>query len=254
MPTKLKPVTLPYSSYHDLSSNTNKQDYRIFVGGIRAEQVASSPRPLILILDANWLFASVYEYIRTLSIFDPLIGDPVVVGIGYPTEDVNTLLQLRTRDMSPRQGNTGNVDQFLSFICQDVLAFLRSELGIESSYKILAGHSLGGAFALYSMAPSEASFDGYLASSPPVLGTVMENIDDYVQNLAATKETKLFISLGADEALQFPDISQGFPLLEKALEQYAPENLSHRSVIFEDENHSSITLAALTKGLRYLLA
>ena len=28
----------------------------------------------------------------------------------------------------------------------------------------------------------------------------------------------------------------------------------NRSVIFEDENHSSITMAALSKGLRYLLA
>jgi len=41
---------------------------------------------------ACYEFASVYEYLRTLSIFDPSAGDLVVVGIGYPTDDVNSLL------------------------------------------------------------------------------------------------------------------------------------------------------------------
>ena len=254
MMKSLNPVTLPESSYHDLVSTTNEQTYRVYIGGVRAGHVESSPRPLIFVMDGNWLFASTYEYIRTLSLFDPSIGGPVVVGIGYPTEDVNTLLQKRREDMSPRQGNMANVDHFLSFIWQDVMAFLESEFGITSNNKILAGHSLGGAFALYTLTLGEAGFDGYLASSPPVLDTVMEKIEKHIQNIALTKQTKLFTSLGADEASQFPDISQGFPVLTKALEQHAPDNLRYKQVIFEEETHASVTFAAFSRGLRYLLS
>ena len=223
------------------------------MGGIRYGQVEATPRPLIFVLDGNWLFASVYEYLRTLSIFDPSIGGPVIVGIGYPTDDTGTLLRLRKRDLDPKPGNINNVGQFLTFIIEDVLTFLQSELGIVPGKKILAGHSMGGSFALFAMGSKKAGIDGFLASSPPILGTVLEKIDQHVRNIAITKEVKLFCSLGADEAVKFPHISSGFPLLIEALEQFAPENLRYRHVIFEDENHSSITLVALSKGLRYLL-
>lgn len=249
----LNPVTLPDSSFHDLSAGTNNQTYRIFVGGIRPGQVQSTSRPLIFVLDGNWLFASVYEYLRTLSIFDPSIGAPVIVGIGYPTDDTNTLLRLRGRDLAPKPGNIKNVDQFLTFIMQDVLTFLQSELGIVPGKKILAGHSIGGTFSLFAMGSEKAGIDGYLVSSPPILGTVMENIELYIRNMPITKEAKLFCSLGADESVKFPHISSGFPRLIDALEQFAPENLRYRHVIFEDENHSSVTLAAFSRGLRYLL-
>lgn len=223
------------------------------MGGIRAPHEESFPRPLVFVLDGNWLFASVYEYLRVLSIFEPSLGDPLVVGLGYPTDDVSTLLQVRDRDMAPLPGNINNVDQFLSFICDDVLTFVQTELGIVPGRKILAGHSWGGTFPLYAMGVNKSGFDGYLASSPALPGTVLENIDEFIHNLALTKETRLFISVGSDEGLQFPEIIEGFPVLEKALAQHAPAKLSYRSIMFEDENHSSITMAALSKGLRYLL-
>ena len=223
------------------------------MGGIRPPHEESSPRPLVFVLDGNWLFAAVYEYLRVLSIFESSLGDPLVVGLGYPTDDVSTLLQVRDRDMAPLPGNINNVDQFLSFICDDVLAFLQTELGIVPGRKILAGHSWGGTFPLYAMGVNKSGFEGYLASSPALPGTVLENIGEFIRNLALTKETRLFISVGSDEGLQFPEIIEGFPVLEKALAQHAPAKLSYRSIMFEDENHSSITMAALSKGLRYLL-
>lgn len=254
MTAKLNPVLLPDSSYHDLSSTISGKTYRIFVGGIRPEHVESLPRPIIFLLDGNWLFASVYEYLRVLSIFDSSIGNPLVAGIGYSTDEVNTLLQLRAHDMAPLPDNINNVDQFLSFICEDVLIFLENELDIIPGTLILAGHSWGGSFPLYAMGTEKSVFDGYLASSPSIPGTVMEKIKEHVRNMPLIKETKLFTSVGSDEELQFPEVVEGFQDLVKALEQHAPDNLIYRSYCFEDENHSSITMAALSKGLRYLLA
>ena len=224
------------------------------MGGIRPEHVESSPRPIIFLLDGNWLFASVYEYLRVLSIFDSSIGNPLVVGIGYSTDEVNTLLQLRNHDLAPLRGNINNVEHFLSFICEDVLAFLQNELDIVPGRLILAGHSWGGSFPLYAMGTDKSVFDGYLASSPSIPGTVMEKIKEHVRNLPLIKETKLFTSVGSDEELQFPEVVEGFQDLVKALELHAPDNLIYRSYCFEDENHSSITATALSKGLRYLLA
>ena len=246
-------VTPPDSSYHDLSSSLNNLHYRIFVGGIRPDLRNTKPRPIVFVLDGNWLFASVYEYLRTLSIFDPSIGDPIVIGVGYPTEETPTLLQLRERDLAPLTTNMKNVDDFLSFINHDIVTFLSSEFGIRSNKKILTGHSWGASFTLYTLIAGQSDFTGYLASSPLIIGTMMENIDQYIKNLHLANATKLFSSVGTDEATMFPQIVEGFPHLEKALEQFAPENLAYRQFIFEDENHSSITLAALTKGLRYLL-
>lgn len=249
----LNPVILPDSSYHDLSSTLNSQLYRIFVGGVHPLYSDNSKRTLIIVLDGNWLFASVYEYLRILSIFDRSIENPIVVGIGYPTEDINLLLRYRERDLAPQKSNLHNVEQFLLFIYRDVLTFLQNEIGITSSKKILSGHSWGGAFSLYTMVSGNSMFDGYLASSPIIIGTAMEDIEQKIQNFPVKKETKIFFSLGSDESLQFADISLGCSKLRMALEQYAPENLRYRHFKFENESHSSVTLAALTKGLRYLL-
>ena len=167
---------------------------------------------------------------------------------------MNTLLQLRNHDLAPLPGNINNVEHFLSFICEDVLAFLQNELDIVPGRLILAGHSWGGSFPLYAMGTDKSVFDGYLASSPSIPGTVMEKINEYVRTMPLIKETKLFTSVGSDEELQFPEVVEGFQDLVKALELHAPDNLIYRSYCFEDENHSSITTTALSKGLRYLLA
>ena len=107
---------------------------------------------------------------------------------------------------------------------------------------------------MYAMGSEKSVFDGYLSSSPTILGTVMEKIHEHVRNMPLKKQTKLFISVGSDEELQFPEIIKGFQDLVKALKRHAPDSLNYRNCCFEDENHSSITITALSKGLRYLLA
>lgn len=247
------PVTLPDSAFYDLPSTVNHQNYRVFVGGVQSGTGATVPRTLVFVLDANWLFASVYEYLRTLSLFDPSIGNPVIVGIGYPGDETNMLLTYRERDLAPVPANTTNINNFFTFINHEVPEFLNTELGINADRKILAGHSWGGAFTLYAMAAKASTFTGYLASSPLILGTVMEEIEQFVENLSFEKPTKLFSSMGSDEKILFPQIALGFPRLEQALEQTTVKQLEFQLLVFAEENHSSITLTALSRGLRYLL-
>ena len=253
MVKSMNPVTLPDSIYQDLSLGRNNRVYRLFVGGLNSSSMHSAKRPIVVILDGNWLFASVYEYLRTLSIFDADILDPIVVGIGYPTDETQALLRLREGDLVPTKDNFAGIDSFSRFIVEDVPRHLENVFGITAGKTLLAGHSWGGAFALYMMASAKSTFDGYLASSPPILDTSLEQVDDFVKNLKFAKNTKLFLSFGACEGPNFADITEGVPLLNQSLDRHGPDNLQHRLIVLDDETHSSISLPAMSKGLRYLL-
>ena len=61
----------------------------------------------------------------------------------------------------PTKDNFAGIDSFSRFIVEDVPRHLENVFGIRAGKTLLAGHSWGGAFALYMMASAQSTFDGY---------------------------------------------------------------------------------------------
>ncbi len=247
----LERYTLPNCFFADLPSQQAKSDYRLFVGGYDPRESGSQPRDVIVVVDGNWLFPLVSEHLRMLSIFTPFDTQPLVIGVGYPTDNDSVIMALRNRDMA-LTGPTDSVEIFSHFILWQVMNWVQSELRVRVRNSYLAGHSWGGAFALLNLCNPDAPFSGYLASSPVITGTELEN------RLAGLgdreRPCKLFYSLGTEEHRLFPAVASSEVFLSSVLTARPPGQLNIGREVFQGEDHTSVATQAMAKGVQFLLS
>ena len=135
-----------------------------------------------------------------------------------------------------------------------LLSFIETELipKIESSYptngkRLLAGHSLGGLFAIYALTQKPNLFDGYLAFSP-----TFSHADGSVEKLADFLKTNpeldqfLYMNLGLETADSYRDL---FIESEDALKENAPPKL-RQSISYYSLPHPFIMMPGYAEGLR----
>lgn len=139
----LTPYALPNSHYADLTSAQNQRRYRLFIGGYDPRKKAESAHDVIIVVDGNWLFPIVTEHLRLLEIFRPSVSPPLVVGVGYPSDDDGLILAYRNQDMA-LSGATTIVELFLRFVREGVLKWVERQLHISVANSYLVGHSWGG--------------------------------------------------------------------------------------------------------------
>ncbi len=98
----------------------------------------------------------------------------VVVGVGYSgpdrraydyTPSVASVLPLAD---TAQPADSGGADDFLGFLLHELKPWLTGSFPIDVHRQTLAGHSLGGLFALYALFQYPAMFQTYLVSSPSV--------------------------------------------------------------------------------------
>lgn len=137
--------------------------------------------PVIYVLDANAIFATVADTAR-LQAFMPAwsgVAPAVVVGIGVPGDKLFDLpgryLDLTTLVPggmpSPSGGQpmaTGGADAFFAFIEQTVKPAVQARISVDRARQALFGHSLGGLFTLHTLFNHPEAFQSYIAVSPSV--------------------------------------------------------------------------------------
>jgi predicted alpha/beta superfamily hydrolase len=171
------PVCLPRTEAWTLAAQDGLL-YQVFMAW---PEVAAPPAgyPVIYLLDANALFATVVETIRMRSRRPDVTGveAAVVVGIGYPAADPQARAR-RIFDYTPGpavgepeeegrpQGDTGGAERFLAWIERDLKPDVEARLPIDRSRQTLLGHSLGGYLALDALLAAPGAFQRYVAASP----------------------------------------------------------------------------------------
>jgi predicted alpha/beta superfamily hydrolase len=198
--------------------------------------------PLLVVLDAERQFrlaVFVTENLRWCNRLPPI----VVAGV------VNTH---RGRDMLP--GFDGDeftaadsAGRFLTFLADELPSFL-AERHAVGDYRILRGHSNAGAFVLQALARRPDAFQAYLATSP-------SSGDDRLQRLLARTLSRpglgprfLFLGVGDEEG----DIALGATRFAKTIEGSLPASLAYHYAYFPGENHCSVVLPSLLRGLQLL--
>jgi len=178
------------------------------------------------------------------------ISDLIVVGV------TNTD---RTRDLTPEKSSaknpagelqsptSGGADNFLKFFQTELIPEIEKQYRVQP-YRILAGHSLGGLFAIHAMISKPALFQSYIAVSPSLQwenGETLKQAEEYFKNQKEMNVT-LFASIGNEQG----GISENFDRFKEVLSKTNIKGFEWQAERMSDEDHGSVVLRSHYFGLR----
>lgn len=177
---------------------------------------------------------------------------PEMIVVGVTNTD-------RTRDLTPThveklpgQPNvqfptSGGSDKFLKFIETEVIPLIESKYRTQP-YRALAGHSLGGLFAVHAMLTRPELFNAYIAVSPSLQWdnfVMIDRVKEFFKNRKEFDRT-LFTSLGNEPG----DIGDAFGMFRDELQRQQVKGFVWEAVRYDDEDHGSVVLRSHYAGLR----
>jgi uncharacterized protein len=178
------------------------------------------------------------------------ISDLIVVGV------TNTD---RTRDLSPvkstarnaagelQSPTSGGANNFLKFFETELIPEIEKQYRVQP-YRIFAGHSLGGLFAIHAMITKPGLFNSYIAVSPSLQWENFEALKRAEEFLKNQKELKvtLFVSLGDEPGA----IGESYKKFTEALAKSNIKGFEWKAEHMTDEDHGSVVLRSHYAGLR----
>ncbi len=166
----------------------------------------------------------------------------------------------RTRDLTPTNASmplpggrvqpfptSGGADKFLKFIETELIPNIESKYRVQP-YRIFAGHSFGGLFAIHTMLSRPDLFNAYIAVSPSLNWDGEYEVKRAEEFFKSHKEWKktLYLSLGNEPG----DILTSFNRFNEILKQYHPKGFDWLSQQMMEEDHGSVVLRSHYAGLR----
>jgi predicted alpha/beta superfamily hydrolase len=177
---------------------------------------------------------------------------PEMIVVGITNTD-------RTRDLTPtrverlpgqpnvRFPTSGGADNFLKFIETELIPLIESKYRTQP-FRALAGHSLGGLFAVHAMVARPEVFNSYIAVSPSLQWDNFVMIDRAKEFFKTRKEYNrtLFASLGNEPG----DIGDAYGMFRDELQRQQVKGFAWEAVRYDDEDHGSVVLRSHYAGLR----
>jgi hypothetical protein len=268
----------------DVTASDNGRAYRIFVD-IPETPPPSEGFPVMVILDGNLHFALAAGLQRSLAMAGE-VRPAVIVGIGYPTDNLLAALTLRFQDLSlPARADwlaelgwsapgmttetTGGLEAFLEMLDCEMRPALARLVPTNPADYALFGHSLAGHAVLHALFRRPSAWRSVMASSPSIWWA-----DDAVLageralNDSDLAGRRILLAVGALEA--HPDRAAlahfgSRVAAEAALSrsrmvenvQSLGARLARRpgaevtTTVFEGEGHVSVIPAALCRALQF---
>jgi predicted alpha/beta superfamily hydrolase len=253
------PVVVPRSAQYDLKSKITGVTYRVMVS-TPFQADPGKAYPVFYVLDGNQYFASVSETMTRLSTLKD-VEPAIVVGIGYPTDDPFEVNRLREFDLTPSGSKTaaakgersGGGDAFLKSLNEEIKPFVAAHYKIDPDKQILYGHSLGGLMALREMFRNPTEFSTYILSSPSIWWHEKQVLEDEgaFEKRAKSGELhlRILVTSGGDE----PRGTMVDNASELAKRLSGLKEIGVARTIFPDEIHASVSMASLSRGIRFAL-
>lgn len=178
------------------------------------------------------------------------IPDLIVVGV------TNTD---RTRDLTPAKSmqknaagelqfpTAGGADNFLKFFETELIPEIEKEYRVQP-YRILAGHSFGGLFAIHAMMTRPGLFNSYIAVSPSLQwenAEPLKRAEEFLKNQKELRVT-LYASIGNEPG----GIGASFDQFKEALSKTNIKGFEWQAERLDDEDHGSVVLRSHYFGLR----
>jgi predicted alpha/beta superfamily hydrolase len=240
-----RPVANVIYTQHIINSSVLGEERSILVRVPPNYERTDERFPVVYMTDAHPPFNGMMAGIIEQQAWSGQMPEMILVGI----QNTN-----RSRDLTPSDdgqgGQVGGAPKFLRFIELEVFALVEKNYRTEP-FRIFAGHSLGGLFAVYALTARPDLFNAYIAASP-----VLDYDDNFVIKRAAELfkqnkdwNTRMFFGIG-DE----PQYIGGFNAFQNLLKKAKPQNLDFEFREFREENHGSVVLPVYYAGLRKIFA
>jgi predicted alpha/beta superfamily hydrolase len=229
-------------------------------------RAVDDPFPLLVVLDAPWMFGTVVDATRIMSMSQEA-PEAVVAGLGFATDRMSEYLRQRARWLTPtpwvppaatgvrgvEAHECGRAAEHTAFVVEQLLPFLES--AYRTSERTLVGHSFSALFALRLLLAEPRTFRRYLLASPSVWwdGRVILDVEAERARTETDLPAQVFLSAGSLEFGEPPfDMAPNIEELARRLRSRGYPSLILDHQVMPGDAHSSTIGAAVSKGLRSL--
>jgi predicted alpha/beta superfamily hydrolase len=273
----------------DFTSKVNGRAYRLFVSIPTRRPTPPEGHAVVYLIDGNLHFGIAVDTARIQACWPDVI-DPVVVGIGYPTDSVSTALDLRMIDLTtpiseerlkkgfiakmprPSEG-FGGMDNYFRVIEEEVKPRVEAMVAINRQEQVLMGHSLGGLTTLHALFRHTATFQQFVAISPSIwfndCAVLAHEAAFSDQVRSGQVKARALISVGGLESTfrfvaglpageqDFRDMTEECRMVPNTTElgdrlaALASPGFHVETVVHEGDDHNMVPPAGIARGVRF---
>ncbi|GLB47956.1 alpha/beta hydrolase [Neptunitalea lumnitzerae] len=204
---------------------------------IPANYTETEVYPLIIVLDADYLFDPVVANINYLSYFNEM-PEAIVVGVNQ--------FESRYQDMEsdPETGLPKNIGAyFFDFIGIELIPYIESKYTV-ANFRMAVGHDLSAAFINYYLLRDEVMFNAYICMNP----TFAPKMEERVAARLATFNDRKFYYMATAES-DDRDVRERVNSLHQTLDQSENKNLYYYFDDFKNANHNTTVIYGLPNAL-----
>ncbi len=237
-----------------------ERPYSVYLPKACEEGGASSPCPVVYMLDGNYHFHYATGMLQRMSLNTQI---PAMILVAIPntkdrTHDLTptnatTGVDLDDQEDHPEYQSSGGGDDFLDFVEKELIPEIESKYN-PMPFRLLVGHSFGGLITLHSFVERPNLFQAHIAVDPRLWwdrGELVKRAEKYLKT-TSTIRNRVFISM-AEHA---PKGEAGHTSMETGSERFAyamqaspSKNLEFGIKQFKGEDHGSVVLPSLYYGL-----
>jgi len=251
MESEFPPAIILDSQTRTLRSTIVNDDYEISIWLPPGYDTSEQSYPALYLLDSPISFGFVIPVVLG-QIWDGLVPEMVIVGIGKHIETYDEWWPIRGRDYAPvplpSQPGSGQAAAFLEFIEAELVPFIEKDFRIDPDRSALWGHSLGGSLVLYAMFSRSSLFNHYIATSPAFI-VEGETLVDYEAGLtveALSSGIRLFVAIGSSDDEFGPNVEA----FMKTIRESNYPGLDFKTAVLEGYGHISAASPGFIQGLQ----
>ena len=247
--TKDELADIQISNKETITSQIVKDDYPIYYF-LPNSYTSEKQYPIIYLLDGDWHTERIAKEINQLW-KDNEIAECILVGIGNANERIRDY----TYPADEYNEGSGHADTFYEFLRNELLPHVESKYSVDTTMRIIAGHSLGGFFTLYAMFQTEYEtplFGGFIAASASIFWVdgYLLGLEEKLSDKADALNCSLYLSVGSDEGVT-TNI-----LIEEMYERLKSHNYSNFETeynVLKGKAHEGASIPGIIEGIKFNL-
>lgn len=198
--------------------------------------------PIIIVLDANYLFEPVAGNVDYFSYWEDM-PESIVVGImqgDMRYDDCN----YDSTDFMP----DGSGADFFEFIGLELIPYIDSNYR-TAKFTIAIGHDFTANFINYYLFKDPPMFNGYISLSPDLAPLMDERLPERIPQIQT--KTFYYLATGSDDIKDLREISE---MLDTSLKGLKSDNFDYNFDNFDGATHYSLVARAIPSALEKMFA